>query len=115
MGPSRWPREAPARWRRCWRRRSKVGGRSNPRRTLFQVGLKSGGQVTTYATPELRALFEEWLGQIEAEFLEFLQGGEAVAPENVADHFKLSKESAVFLLSKLAREGKIIISVGQSK
>jgi hypothetical protein len=27
----------------------------------------------------------------------------------------LSKESAVFLLSKLAREGKIIISVGQSK
>jgi hypothetical protein len=77
--------------------------------------LQSRGQVTTYATPELRALFEEWLGQIEAEFLEFLQGGEAVAPENVADHFKLSKESAVFLLSKLAREGKIIISVGQSK
>jgi hypothetical protein len=77
--------------------------------------ITKAAEMATYATPELRALFEEWLGQIEAEFLEFLQGGEAVAPENVADHFKLSKESAVFLLSKLAREGKIIISVGQSK
>jgi hypothetical protein len=75
---------------------------------------KSAG-MATYATPELRALFEEWLGQIEAEILEFLKGREAVAPENVAQHFKLSNESAVFLLSKLAREGKIKISAGHNQ
>ena len=66
-------------------------------------------EMASYATPELRALFEEWLGQIEAEILDFLKGREAVAPEDVAGHFKLSKESAVFLLSKMAREGKINI------
>jgi hypothetical protein len=72
-------------------------------------------EMATYATPELRALFEEWLGQIETEIIEFLKGREAVAPGNVAEHFKLSKESAVFLLSKLAREGKIKISVGHNQ
>ncbi len=72
--------------------------------------IAKSAEMATYATPELRALFEEWLGQIEAEILEFLKGREAIAPETVAEHFKLSKESAVFLLSKLACEGKINIS-----
>jgi len=72
-------------------------------------------EMAIYATPELRALFEEWLGQIEAEILDFLKGREAVAPENVVEDFKLSKESAVFLLSKLAREGKIKISGGHNQ
>jgi hypothetical protein len=76
--------------------------------------ITKSAEMATYATPELRALFEEWLGQIEAEIFEFLKDREAVAPENVAEHFKLSKESAVFLLSKLAREGKIKIRVGQN-
>ena len=72
-------------------------------------------EMATYATPELRALFEEWLGQIEAEIIEFLGKGEAVTPEAVAEHFKLSKESAVFLISKMARAGKIKISAEQIK
>ncbi len=63
-------------------------------------------------TCELRTLFEEWLAQLEAEVLEFLKGRETASPEDVADHFNLSKESAVFLLSKLVREGKIKISAG---
>lgn len=76
--------------------------------------ITKSAEMATYATPELRALFEEWLGQIEAEILEFLKGQKAVTPENVADHFKLSKKSAVFLLAKLAREGKVKISAGHN-
>jgi hypothetical protein len=71
--------------------------------------ITKSAELATYATPELRVLFEEWLGQIEAEILEFLKGREAVTPEIVAEQFKLSKDSAVFLLSKMAREGKINI------
>ena len=59
--------------------------------------------MATYATPELRTLFEEWLAQLDAEVLEFLKGRETASPEDVAAHFKFSKDSAVFLLSKLAR------------
>ena len=70
-------------------------------------------EMASYATPELRALFEEWLGQIEAEILDFLGKGEAVSTEAVAEHFKLSMESAVFLISKLARAGKVRIRVEQ--
>lgn len=69
-------------------------------------------EIASYATPELRGLFEEWLGQIEVEILDFLKGRDTASPEDVANHFKLSKDSAIFLLSKLAREGKIRISAG---
>lgn len=74
--------------------------------------ITKSAEMATYATPELRMLFEEWMAQLEAEVLEFLKGREAVVPEDVAGHFKLSKESAIFLLSRLAREGKIKINAG---
>lgn len=77
--------------------------------------ITKSAEMATYATPELRALFEEWLGQIEAEVLEYLKGREAVAPENVAEHFKLSKDSAVFLISKMARQGNIKIRAGHNQ
>ncbi len=69
-------------------------------------------EMATYATPEIRALFEEWVAQIESEVLEFLKGRATATPEDVAAHLKLSKDSAIFLLSRLARDGKITISVG---
>ena len=72
-------------------------------------------EMASYATPELRALFEEWLGQIEAEILVYLEGRETVGPEEVAEKFKLSKESGIFLISRLAREGKIGIRAGRNK
>lgn len=77
--------------------------------------ITKSAEMATYATPELRTLFEEWLGQLDVEVLEFLKGRETASPEDVADHFKLSKESAVFLLSKLAQEGKVRLSAGDGK
>ncbi len=64
-------------------------------------------ELATYSTPELRGLFNDWLSEIEREILEFLNERGRVDPDEVAEHFRLKQKSIIFILSKLAREGKI--------
>ncbi len=66
-------------------------------------------ELATYSTPELRGLFNDWLGEIEREILEFLSDRDTVDPDEVAQRFRLERESVIFILTKLAREGKINI------
>lgn len=66
-------------------------------------------ELATYSTPELRGLFNDWLGEIEREVMEFLMDRNRVDPDDVAQHFRLERESVIFILGKLAREGKISI------
>jgi hypothetical protein len=68
-------------------------------------------EIATYSTTELRGLFNEWLKEIEKEVLIFLNGKERIEPEEVAKYFKLERESAVFILNKLSREGSIDVRV----
>lgn len=72
-------------------------------------------ELATYSTPELRGLFNDWLGEIEREILEFLSDRNRADPDEVAGNFKLERESAIFILSKLAREGKINIQASGSE
>jgi len=67
------------------------------------------GWAAISATPEMRGLFEEWLKNLEMEVLEFLKEKGRATPEDVASKLKLSRESVILLLAKLAREGKITI------
>ena len=64
-------------------------------------------ELATYSTPELRGLFNDWLGEIEQEALDFLKGRNEVDPNEVAQRLKLKRDSVIFILSKLAREGKV--------
>lgn len=64
-------------------------------------------ELATYSTPELRGLFNDWLREIEREALEFLKDKKKVDPDKVAQQLRLKRESVIFILSKLAREGKI--------
>lgn len=64
-------------------------------------------ELATYSTPELRGLFNEWLGAIEREILDYLKDRSTVDPADVADQVRITVESAIFILGKLAREGKI--------
>lgn len=64
-------------------------------------------EMATYSTPELRGIFNDWMGEIENEVLEYLKDRKKMDHNEVADHFRLKPESAIFILSKLAREGKI--------
>jgi hypothetical protein len=66
--------------------------------------------ATKFATPEIRQLFDEWVEQIEQEIVRFVETAGEVNAEKIAEHFKLSQESIVFLLTRLAQKGKIQFS-----
>ena len=68
------------------------------------------GKMASFATPELRGLFEEWVKEIEDEILEFLKEKESSNPPEIAGKLKISEESALFLVGKMAREKKIKIT-----
>ena len=70
---------------------------------------QASDELSTYATPELRTLFEDWLLQLEEEIFNFAKDKETVNPQQVANAFKLSKESATFVLKKLAKKESITI------
>lgn len=64
-------------------------------------------ELASYATPELRGLFNDWLGEIELRVIDFVGARNRVDPREPASHFNLTTESIIFVLSKLVREGKI--------
>ncbi|HDH05796.1 MAG TPA: hypothetical protein ENH01_08795 [Nitrospirae bacterium] len=64
-------------------------------------------ELATYSTPELRGIFDDWLSEIEKEVLEFLKDKNRVDYDEIARQFRLKHESIIFILGKLAREGKI--------
>mgnify|MGYP002630925117 CR=1 FL=1 len=72
-------------------------------------------ELATYSTPELRGLFNDWLGEIEQEALNFLKGRNKVDPDEVAQQLKLKRDSVIFILSKLAREGKVDMEASELK
>jgi hypothetical protein len=77
---------------------------------MFQKIMMSMGkssELASYATPEVRALFEEWAEQIENEVLNCIKETNTTDPEKLAEHFKLSKDSINFFLTKLAQKDKI--------
>lgn len=72
-------------------------------------------ELTTYSTPELSGLFNDWLSEIEREVLIFLKGKTTVDPEVLARHLRLEQESAIFILDKLTREGRFDLAVKSDK
>ncbi len=68
------------------------------------------GKMASYATPELRGLFEEWVKVVEDEILAFVKEQGSAYPPDIAAKLKLSEESVLFLVGKMAREGKLKIT-----
>lgn len=67
--------------------------------------------LASYATPELKNLFNDWLSEIERLITEFVRGRRWVDPGKVARHFKLKRDSVIFILGKLTREGRISMQI----
>lgn len=65
--------------------------------------------MASYATPEVRGLFEEWARVVEEEILEFLKEKGKAAPSDIATKLNISEESALFFIGKMAKEGKITL------
>jgi hypothetical protein len=65
--------------------------------------------LASFATPEVRALFEEWAKLVEEEILAFIKDNAAATPADIAADMRLSEESTLYFLSKMLREGKITV------
>ena len=64
-------------------------------------------QLAAIINPELLVLFEDWLEELEAEVLALFKALGALDEKVLVDKCGLSSRGAAFLLSKLAREGKL--------
>ncbi len=82
----------------------------------MQMGQQMAGAVSesasmaSFATPELRGLFEEWMKAVEEEILGFLKEKGSSEPSGIAAKLKISEESVIFLIGKMAKEKKIKIT-----
>ena len=65
--------------------------------------------LASFATPEVRALFEEWAKLVEEEILVFIKDNAKATPADIAAKMRLSEESTLYFLSKMLREGKITV------
>jgi hypothetical protein len=66
--------------------------------------------MASFATPEVRGLFEEWAKAVEEEILGFLKEKGSSEPSEIAARLKISEESALFIIGKMARERKLKIT-----
>ncbi|MCJ7588291.1 MAG: MarR family transcriptional regulator [Candidatus Aminicenantes bacterium] len=64
-------------------------------------------ETAVFATPEIRTLFEEWARQMDEELLGLLDGGASSDLDQLAARLKISKESLIFFLARLAQKGEI--------
>jgi predicted HTH transcriptional regulator len=64
-------------------------------------------QVESLANPEIRTLFIDWMEELEEEILAFYKKNKIVAPNDLAERFKISRQGADFLLEKMKQERKI--------
>jgi len=81
----------------------------------MRMGQQVMGSITetanlaSFATPEVRALFEEWAKLVEEEILAFIKDNAKATPADIAAKMRLSEESTLYFLSKMLREGNITV------
>jgi hypothetical protein len=73
--------------------------------------ITTSGETAAFATPELRDLFREWCSQVEEEILKVVRENGQSDPQTIAQTLKISRESVVYLLTKLAKEGKLSLTI----
>jgi hypothetical protein len=75
------------------------------------ASIRQSHRIATMATPEVQGLFEDWVDQIEKEILEYLKDKESIDIQDLAKHFKISKDSAYYFVTKLAQKEKLEIKI----
>jgi len=64
-------------------------------------------QLSAVADPEVLALFESWLEELEGEVIAFIKKANSLNPTDLAEGLGLSRSGADFLVTKLKREGML--------
>lgn len=65
--------------------------------------------MASFATPEVRSVFEEWARIVEDEIVACVKEDPKVRPAAIAEKVKLSEQSVLFFVSKLLREGRVTV------
>ncbi len=74
--------------------------------SLVDKGAQSR-QLMAITHPEVLALFEDWLEELEDEIIALAKRKGLPSAETLAKELRVSKRGAIFLLSKLKREKKL--------
>ncbi len=76
----------------------------------MMTSVSKSAEMAAYATPEVRALFEEWARSVEEEISAALREAGQLDLEQLAARLKISPESAMYFLARLVKAGKASIS-----
>ncbi|MBW1982318.1 MAG: hypothetical protein JRJ12_13965 [Deltaproteobacteria bacterium] len=71
------------------------------------TAIDENAELESLANPEIRALFADWMEELENEILNSYQGKKLLEIEDLTGQFKISRQGANFLLEKLKKEGKV--------
>lgn len=77
----------------------------------MMAAMTQTSEIATFATPEVRQLFEDWVQQVDEEILNHIKDGGSTDPEQIAAYLKISKNSAIYFLTRLAQKGSISIKI----
>ncbi len=64
-------------------------------------------QLRSVTDPEIFILFEDWLEELENETVEAIKRRGSLTPKDLSKELGLSESGAMFLITKLRRDGKI--------
>lgn len=64
-------------------------------------------QLRSVADPEILLLFEDWLEELESETVAIIKRRGSLVPRDLSSALGLSESGAMFLITKLKRDGKI--------
>lgn len=81
----------------------------------MMTSVAKSAEMAAYASPEVRALFEEWARSAEEEVLAALQEREQIDLARLAAGLKLSPESTMYFITCLVNQGKVSISAGKTE
>ncbi len=73
----------------------------------MMAGMGPNRNTETFATAEIQTLFEEWAQQMDSEVLGLVESGKEMKIDDMAAQLKISRESLIHFLTRLARQGKI--------
>lgn len=74
------------------------------------TSVAKSAEMAAYATPEVRGLFEEWAGSVEAEVLRALKARGPLDLAALARELRIGPESVLYFLGKLVRDGQVTIA-----
>lgn len=90
-----------------------MGGAGQPMEMCMNMckkvteSIERTSEMAAYATPELRGLFETWLEEVEQEAMNFIAEKGSVSSQGLAEKLGISSESAIFIMARLAKSGKV--------